>query len=46
MALGQVALADGRDVVGFLCEAAALDGAPDISEHGSWLAYLEATGVA
>jgi allophanate hydrolase len=40
MALGQVALEDGRDVVGFQCEAAALEGAPDISEHGSWLAYL------
>lgn len=42
MALGQVKLDDGRDVVGFLCEPAALGGAPDISEHGSWLAYLDA----
>ena len=40
MALGQVALEDGCDVVGFLCEPAALDGAADISEHGSWLEYL------
>jgi allophanate hydrolase len=42
MALGQVTLEDGRDVVGFQCEPAVLDGAPDISEHGSWLAYLAA----
>ncbi|MDQ6805280.1 MAG: allophanate hydrolase, partial [Actinomycetota bacterium] len=42
MALGQVTLGDGRDVVGFLCEAAALEGAPDISEHGSWPAYVAA----
>jgi allophanate hydrolase len=42
MALGQVTLEDGRDVVGFQCEAVALDGAPDISGHGSWLAYLAA----
>jgi allophanate hydrolase len=40
MALGQVTLEHGREVVGFLCEPAALEGAPDISEHGSWLAYL------
>jgi allophanate hydrolase len=43
MALGQVTLDDGREVVGFLCEPAALDGAPDISEHRSWPAYLAAT---
>ena len=42
MALGQVKLDDGRDVVGFLCEPAALGGAPDISEHGSWPRYLAA----
>jgi allophanate hydrolase len=43
MALGRVTLDDGREVVGFLCEPAALDGAPDISEHGSWPAYLAVT---
>jgi allophanate hydrolase len=42
MALGQVQLADGRSVVGFACEAAALVSAPDISHHGSWPAYLAA----
>jgi allophanate hydrolase len=40
MALGRVTLEDGREVVGFQCEPAALEGAPDISEHGSWLDYL------
>ncbi len=42
MTLGQVTLADGRAVVGFGCETAALDGAADISAHGSWPAYLAA----
>ena len=42
MTLGAVTLADGRTVVGFGCESAALAGAPDISHHGSWLAYLAA----
>jgi allophanate hydrolase len=43
MALTQVQLADGRAVVGFTCETAALDGAPDITAHGSWPAYLDAS---
>jgi allophanate hydrolase len=42
MALGRVTLEDGREVVGFQCEPAALEGAPDISEHSSWPAYLSA----
>ncbi|WP_354701599.1 Allophanate hydrolase [Paraconexibacter sp. AEG42_29] len=40
MALVRVTLEDGRGVVGFTCEAVALAGAPDISSHGSWPAYL------
>lgn len=40
MALGPVRLADGRQVVGFLCEALALADAEDITQHASWLAYL------
>jgi allophanate hydrolase len=44
MTLGQVTIADGRSVVGFGCEAAAVAGAPDISVHGSWLAYLDRSG--
>jgi len=42
MALGRVRLADGSEPVGFLCEPAALDGAPDITAHGGWAAYLAA----
>jgi allophanate hydrolase len=41
LGLGQVALANGEQVHGFLCEAAALEGAADISHHGGWRAYLE-----
>lgn len=41
MALGSVELADGTHVPGFLCEPGALDGAPDITRHGGWRAYLD-----
>lgn len=41
MALGQVLLADGTRVVGFLCEPAALAGARDITALGGWRAYLD-----
>ena len=41
MTLGKVRLADGTSVTGFLCEPAALAGAPDITAHGGWRAYLE-----
>jgi allophanate hydrolase len=40
MALGPVRLADGSAPTGFLCEPAAVAGAPDITRHGSWPAYL------
>jgi allophanate hydrolase len=36
LGLGTVRLADGRGVLGFLCEAAAAEGAEDISALGSW----------
>jgi allophanate hydrolase len=42
MTLGPVTLADGRAVVGFGCEPAAIVGAPDITHHRSWPAYLAA----
>lgn len=42
LGLGSLRLDDGRQVHGFLCEAAALDGAEDISHHGGWRAYLAA----
>ncbi|MFI5611902.1 allophanate hydrolase [Amycolatopsis sp. NPDC051903] len=40
LAIGRVRLADGSEVSGFLCEPAALAGAPDISGKGGWLAHL------
>jgi allophanate hydrolase len=40
MVVGPVRLDDGSLVTGFLCEPAALDGTPDITAHGGWLAYL------
>ena len=39
MALTSVELSDGRAVVGFSCTHDAVDGATDITEFGSWVAY-------
>ena len=41
LGIGTVRLADGSDHTGFVCEPSALDGAPDITAHGGWRAYLE-----
>lgn len=41
MTLGSVELADGTHVPGFLCEPGALEGAPDITHHGGWRAYMQ-----
>jgi len=41
LGLGSVALADGRNVHGFVCEAQALAGARDITAFGGWRAFLE-----
>ncbi|GIE76947.1 amidase [Actinoplanes philippinensis] len=43
MTLGPVRLAGGTSVTGFLCEPVAAAGAPDITAHGGWLAYLSAS---
>jgi allophanate hydrolase len=43
LGLGTLMLADGRSVSGFLCEAYVAKTAPDITEFGSWPAYLETT---
>ena len=40
LALGQVDLNDGSVVTGFVADASALDAADDITEFGSWRAYL------
>ena len=45
LGLGTVVLADGSAVPGFLCEAHATQGAPDITSLGGWRAYLGTLGV-
>jgi allophanate hydrolase len=40
MAIGRVRLDDGRDVLGFLCEPAAVPGAADITRFGGWRAWI------
>jgi allophanate hydrolase len=40
LGIGSVALADGRSVQGFVCEAYAVTGAEDITALGGWRAYL------
>jgi allophanate hydrolase len=39
LGIGSVELADGRWVMGFICEPAGLDGAQDITRFGGWRAY-------
>jgi allophanate hydrolase len=39
MAIGRVSLDDGRDVLGFLCEPAAVHDAADITSFGGWRAW-------
>lgn len=41
LTIGTVELTDGRTVNGFLCEPHAAAGAPDISAHGGWRAWLD-----
>jgi allophanate hydrolase len=42
LGIGTLRLADGSAVQGFVCEAAALAGAQDITHHGGWRAYVAA----
>ncbi|MFO7640077.1 MAG: allophanate hydrolase, partial [Candidatus Competibacteraceae bacterium] len=42
LGIGTLKLADGRHVQGFLCEAAAVADAPDVTAYGGWRAYLAA----
>ncbi|MGF1658855.1 MAG: allophanate hydrolase [Rubrimonas sp.] len=42
LGLGRVRLEDGREVIGFLAEAAACAAAPDITAFGGWRAYVAA----
>ncbi|MBO0743010.1 MAG: allophanate hydrolase, partial [Hyphomicrobiaceae bacterium] len=40
LSIGTIRLSDGRSVKGFLVEAAAVEGARDISCFGGWRAYM------
>jgi allophanate hydrolase len=40
LGIGKVALEDGSEVCGFICEAAAVSDAEDISAFGGWRAWL------
>ena len=42
LAIGNLALADGSMVKGFVCEPAGLIGATEITSHGGWRVYLAA----
>jgi len=44
LGIGKVQLADGSWVSGFVCEAAGLEGATDITELGSWRVWLSSAG--
>ncbi|HVY19703.1 MAG TPA: allophanate hydrolase [Bauldia sp.] len=44
LGIGTLKLADGSSVKGFLCEAAAVDGAKDITSFGGWRAYVASLG--
>lgn len=41
LGIGTVTLTDGREVKGFICEGAAVDGAVDITHLGGWRAYVQ-----
>ena len=45
MAIGRVRLDDGRDVLGFLCEPAAVRGAADITRFGGWRGWIGRRGA-
>lgn len=40
LGIGTLALEDGEEVKGFLCEAYAVEGRRDISEFGGWRSYI------
>jgi allophanate hydrolase len=41
LAIGTIVLEDGSPTKGFVCETAGLSGSIDITELGSWRAYLQ-----
>ncbi len=41
LGIGTLTLDDGREVKGFICEGAAVEGATDITHLGGWRAYIK-----
>ena len=41
LGIGTLTLNDGREVKGFICEGAAVEGATDITSLGGWRAYIK-----
>ncbi len=41
LGIGTLTLKDGREVKGFICEGAAVNGAKDITHLGGWRAYIK-----
>lgn len=41
LGIGTLTLKDGREVKGFICEGAAINGAKDITPLGGWRAYIQ-----
>lgn len=41
LGIGTLSLKDGREVKGFICEGAAVNGAKDITHMGGWRAYIK-----
>ena len=44
LGFGSVTLADGRSMLGFVCEAMGTEGRPDITQYGGWRAWLAKRG--
>ena len=44
LGIGNVKVADGRSVKGFICEPLALEGATDITHFGGWRNYIASLG--
>jgi len=45
LGIGSLTLADGSNILGFVCEQYAVQAAEDITHFGGWRAYLEQHGV-
>jgi len=45
LGIGTLSLADGEPVKGFLCEAYAIDGKPEITSFGGWRNYLRSVAA-